>query len=208
MAETQIDGKTTDVLIHEGLQKAMSYQEYRALVSNLAEEGKATGPVQSEALSNYTQLNNRRMKRWDKTLKFGEEAITKINKLNSKITWLVLTESWCGDASPALPVMNKIAELNPNISLKIILRDEHTDLINRFLTNVGMSIPKLINIKESTQEVIGDWGPRSRAATKIVEDHKLVNGKILPEFKEELQIWYNEDKGQSVLKDLLKLIEN
>ncbi|MFK7811201.1 MAG: thioredoxin family protein, partial [Maribacter sp.] len=110
--------KSTQLLIEESLPKATSYTEYRTLVKQLAEEGKSTGPEQTEALTNYTQLNDRRMKRWDKTLKFSEEVVEQISKVDSKITWLVLTESWCGDASPALPVMHKITELNPNISLK------------------------------------------------------------------------------------------
>jgi len=87
---------TTKILIQKGLQKAMSYKEYIALVKQLAEEGKSTGPEQTEALTNYTQLNDRRMKRWDKTLKFSEEAVSQILKVDTKITWLVLTESWCG----------------------------------------------------------------------------------------------------------------
>jgi len=196
--------KTTRMLIEESSSRAMSYTEYIALVKQLAEEGKSTGPEQTEALTNYTQLNDRRMKRWDKTLKFSEEAVEKIIKVNSKITWLVLTESWCGDASPSLPVMHKISELNPNISLKIVLRDENIDLMNRFLTNDGMSIPKLIAIDESSEKVIGDWGPRSKAATQLVEDYKAEHGKLTPEFKQDLQVWYNKDKGQSVLADLLE----
>lgn len=195
--------KTTDALIEESLTKALSYSEYRALVAQLAQEGKSTGPEQTDALINYTQLNDRRMKRWDKTLKFDEETVTRISLVNQKATWLVLTESWCGDASPALPVMHKISELNPNISLKIILRDENVALMNRFLTNGGMSIPKLIAIDNQSGEVIGDWGPRSKAATKLVVDHKAEYGMIKPEFKEEIQVWYNKDKGQSILEDLL-----
>ncbi|MBM1104810.1 thioredoxin family protein [Aurantibacter crassamenti] len=206
MAETQINSKIIESLINQGLEDAFSYQEYRELVAELAENGKSTGPEQSEALANYTQLNNRRMKRWDKTLKFNDEALSIISKVKTKITWLVLTESWCGDASPALPVMNKIAELNQNITLKIILRDTHIDLMNQFLTNGGMSIPKLIAIDDTTQEVLYDWGPRSKAATKLVEDHKLEHGEILPEFKEEIQVWYNKNKGQSILKDLTSLL--
>ena len=198
--------KTTAALIQESLPKAISYAEYRTLVAQLAEEGKSTGPEQTEALINYTQLNDRRMKRWDKTLKFNEEAVARILKINNKITWLVLTESWCGDASPSLPVMYKITELNPNISLKIILRDENVDLMNRFLTNGGMSIPKLIAIDDISGEVIGDWGPRSTAATKLVEDYKAEHGQLTAEFKQDLQVWYNKDKGQSVLKDLTRLL--
>jgi len=195
--------ETTKRLISKSSSKAISYTEYRTLVTQLAEEGKSTGPEQTEALTNYTQLNDRRMRRWDKTLKFSEEALERIAKVNTKITWLVLTESWCGDASPSLPVMHKISELNPNISLKIILRDEHIDLMNRFLTNGGMSIPKLIAIDDTSEEVIGDWGPRSKAATKLAEDYKAEHGTLTPEFKQDLQVWYNKDKGQSVLKDLL-----
>jgi hypothetical protein len=198
--------ESTDTLIEKSYAKAISYTEYRTLVAQLAGEGKSTGPDQSEALTNYTQLNDRRMKRWDKTLKFNEVTVEKILKVDRKITWLVLTESWCGDASPALPVMNKISELNSNISLKIILRDENIDLMNRFLTHGGMSIPKLIAVDDATGNVTGDWGPRSKAATILVEDYKSEHGKLTAEFKEDLQVWYNKDKGQSVLNDLLNLL--
>jgi len=195
--------KTVQELIKDSLPKALTYTEYRGLVSQLAEDGKSTGPEQTEALTNYTQLNDRRMKRWDKTLKVNQEVIDQIEKVDPKITWLVLTESWCGDASPALPVMHKITEHNSNISLKIVLRDENLQLMNRFLTNGSMSIPKLIAIDDETGEVIDDWGPRSKNATKLVEDFKTANGALTAEFKQDLQVWYNKDKGQSVLKDLL-----
>ena len=194
--------KSTSQLIKESLQKAMSYPEYRALVTQLAENGKSTGPEQTEALTDYTQLNDRRMKRWDKTLKFSEEAVAQIIAVKHKVIWLVLTESWCGDASPALPVMHKITELNPNISLKIVLRDENLDLMNRFLTNGAMSIPKLITVND-TGETFDEWGPRSKAATALVVAYKNEHGKLTPEFKQDLQVWYNKDKGKSVLKDLL-----
>jgi len=194
---------TVKKLLSESLPLAMSYSEYRELVAQFAEKGESTGPKQTEALTNYTQLNNRRMKRWDKTLKFSDEAISQILKVDQKITWLVLTESWCGDASPSLPVMNKIAALNPNITLKILLRDQHVALMNQFLTNEKMSIPKLIAIDDASGTLLDQWGPRSTAATKLVESYLAEHGKLSPEFKEDLQMWYNKDKGQSVLQDLL-----
>lgn len=199
--------KTKQELIETALKSSYSYLQYRNLVADLAEEGKSTGPEQTEALTNYTQLNDRRMKRWDKTLKFNDEALEKIAAIKTKTTWVVLTESWCGDASPALPVMHKIAELNPNISLKVILRDENVDLMNQFLTNGGMSIPKLIAVDNNTNEVTRDWGPRSTNATKLVEDYKGEHGQLSAEFKQDLQVWYNKDKGQSVLADLLTLLD-
>lgn len=193
-------------ILTTALANSYSYAEYRSLVENLATQGSSTGPQQTEALANYTQLNDRRMRRWDRTLKFNEEAIAKITAVTHKMTWTVLTESWCGDASPALPVMNKITELNSNIKLRIVLRDENIDLMNQFLTNGGMSIPKLIMQDDASNAVVADWGPRSANATKLVTDYKAAHGSLTAEFKQDLQVWYNKDKGQSILADLLVLL--
>jgi hypothetical protein len=194
-----------DKVIKQGLVNSYSYLEYRKLVSDLSEKGESTGPLQTEELTQYTQLNNSRMRRWDKTLKFNEEAVAKIKSIKQKIKWVVLTESWCGDASPAIPIMYKITELNPNISLSLILRDENLEVMNQFLTNGSMSIPKLIAIDEE-EVVVATWGPRSINATKLVEAYKEEHGKLSPEFKQDLQVFYNKDKGQSVLEDLLRLL--
>jgi hypothetical protein len=184
--------------------EAMTYEEYRKLVSDLAATKSNSGPDKTDALAEYTQLNDKRMNRWDKTLKIPVEIQEKISKIDRKLTFLVLTESWCGDASPSLPVMNKIAELNPNITFKIVFRDENLDLMNLFLTNGGMSIPKLIIHEEG--EVLANWGPRPSNATKMVEDYKAANGKLSAEFKQELQVWYNKDKGQNILNDIVSLL--
>ncbi|MGB5666824.1 MAG: thioredoxin family protein [Maribacter sp.] len=198
--------KTTRQLVQQGISNTMSYLEYRDLVNTLSAEGKSTGLEQTDTLTDYTNLNNRRMRRLDKTLKINDSIIGKIKSIDKKVTWLVLTESWCGDAAQTLPVINKVAELNSNISLKIILRDSNVDLMKRFLTNNAMSIPKLIMVNESMGEVIGEWGPRPSIATQMVVDYKNDYGTLTPEFKEDLQIWYNNDKGQNTLKDLLELL--
>ncbi len=198
--------KTTKDLIIESLPKAITYRDYREMVGQLATQNKSTGPNQTEALSNYTLLNDKRMKRWDKTFKITEEQKAKIEKQDSKVLWMVLTESWCGDAAPSMPVMNKMAEINPNINLKVLLRDDNLELMNRFLTNGAMSIPRLISLDEETGEVIGNWGPRSTKATEMVETYKKEHGTLTPEFKQDLQLWYNTDKGQNIMEDLLHLL--
>lgn len=198
--------KTTKEVVQKGISKAMTYQDYRILVDNLSAEGRSTGPEQSEVMTNYTLLNQRRMKRLDKTLKISDESVLKIKDFTKKVSWLVLTESWCGDAAQTIPMMNKVAELSDNISLKVILRDENSDIMNRFLTNNAMSIPKLVMVSDETGEVIGEWGSRPSIATQMVMDYKKEHGALTPEFKQDLQVWYNKDKGQSTLKDLLKLL--
>ena len=199
------DLKMNDI-IKESLNKSQSYQDYRNMVKQLVENNSTTGEDKSEAMINYTMLNDRRMKRWDKTVKIPQEIQDRIAEFNEKITWLVLTESWCGDAAHLMPVMNKIAELNNNIDFRVVLRDENDELMNQFLTNGSKSIPKLIMIDNASGEVINSYGPRPDKATKMVNDYKKEHGVLTPEFKEDLQRWYNKDKGQSTLKDLTAML--
>lgn len=191
-------------IISKSLENTYTYQEYRDLVHNLLEEGKSTGENQSEALTNYSMLNDRRMKRLDKTIKIDDDTINTIKNVDQAQTWLVLTEGWCGDAAQNLPVINKIAELNDKINLKLVLRDENEELMDLFLTNGGKSIPKLIALDKDLN-VIDTWGPRPTTATQMVQDYKEKHGSLDPEFKQDLQVWYNKDKGQDVQNDFKKI---
>jgi hypothetical protein len=190
----------------KALEVAFTYDQYSHLVRNLANAGKSTGGDATEAYINYTKLNAKRMQRWDKTLRFPEESVSLLKSFPNKVHWLVFTESWCGDASPALPVMNKIAKINPNIVFKIILRDEHPQLMQHFLTNGAWSIPKLVQLEPESNRVLATWGPRSTNATQLVEAFKKEHGTLDAEFRESLQIWYNKDKGRSILEDLIQLL--
>jgi hypothetical protein len=197
--------KNIGSIIRNALPQAMSYEGYRNLVKGLAESENTTGE-KTEAYVGYTLLNNKRMKRWDKTLKLPDEQVQTIKAYNRKVIWLVLTESWCGDAAPTLPVMNKIASLNQGIEFWILLRDEQPELMDHFLTNGARSIPKLIMLDPNTLDIIADWGPRPGTAAKMVRDYKKEHGKLTAEFREDLQNWYNRDKGQETLKELINLL--
>ena len=192
--------------IENSLEKAISYSEYRTLVKGLLDEGKSTGPNQSEDLLNYSLLNDKRMKRLDKTMKLSEITQTKLAEIKEAQTWLVITEGWCGDAAQNLPVINKLAEENDNIQLKVVLRDENVELMDNFLTNGGRAIPKLIAL-DNDNEVLGTWGPRPDVATKMVADYKAANGSLDAEFKKDLQVWYNKNKGENVQENLVSLLK-
>ena len=193
-------------IIENSLENSLSYLEYRDLINDLLAEGKSTGENQSESYLNYSKLGNARMKRLDKTFKLSEDAIKNIQNSQKKHTWIVLTEGWCGDAAHALPVMDKISRISKNVDLKIVLRDENESLMNQFLTNGSKSIPKLVAIDSVTKEVINTWGPRPSIATKKVNDYKAANGTLDADFKEELQVWYNKNKGENIENDLLSLL--
>ena len=190
-------------IIEEALQKAVSYASYRTLIAS----GKSSGPIQSEELLNYSKLNDRRMTRLDKTIKLSQETLLTLKKIDKPVTWLVLTEGCCGDAAQTLPVINKIADESDLITLKIIFRDEHEELMNHFLTNGGKSIPKLL-VLNFDNEVLNTWGPRPNIASEMVQDYKNKYGQLDATFKQELQVWYNKDKGVNIQNNMIDLLSN
>ena len=195
-----------DSIIKSSLNRSITYADYRDLVKQLVAQQATTGAETSLDLVAYTKLNDKRMNRWDKTLVISEPYQAKIKAFNHPITWLVIVESWCGDAAHVLPVLNKIAQLNNVINLKIVLRDENPELMDAFLTNGARSIPKLIILDDSSNDVLCTYGPRPSEATNFVSRYKAKYGSLTPEFKEDLQHWYNNDKGQNVIDDITNLL--
>lgn len=191
-------------ILNHSMPKGMTYQSYSEIVKELVSEGKATGAEQTEKQIEFTKLNASRMRRLDKTIKIPKEAISAFQAVGTKQTWLVLLESWCADGAQTIPVLNKICETNPNLNLKIVLRDENPDLMDLFLTNGTRSIPKLIMFDEA-DNILDTWGPRSTMTTKMVEAYKKQNGGIDDSFKQYLQVWYNKDMGEAIIDDLMKL---
>jgi thiol-disulfide isomerase/thioredoxin len=195
-----------EAIIKNALLKSMNYVDYRILVDKAAMVKSNTGDKKDESLANFTILNNSRMKRWDKTIKVPQDIEKKIKLLKEDFIWLVIVESWCGDAAHILPVFNKLATLSNHIDLKIVLRDENPELMDAFLTDGTRSIPKLIMIDKNTFTVVHTYGPRPTDAAIYVNRFKAKYGKLTPEFKEDLQHWYNTNKGLNVMEDIVELL--
>ena len=193
-------------IFQSALQNSLSYSEYRALVSKLIDEGKSTGNEQSADLLHYSELNEVRMKRLEKTLKLDSEVLETLQNLKSKQTWLVIAEGWCGDAAQILPIIKIMAESSENIDLKMVLRDENETLIHQFLTNGSKSIPKLLILDENLN-LINHWGPRPEGAKNLIIDYKAQHGIVDETAKIALQKWYLEDKGISTMKEIVAMLQ-
>lgn len=193
-------------LIKKHLDKTLSYSEYKTLIENLLKAGKSTGFTQNEAYLNYSRLGFNRMKRWEKTSELTPEQIQSIQNVTQKQTWLVITEGWCGDAAPVIPVIKKIADATSLIDFKLILRDENEELMNEFLTNGGKSIPKLISFNLEEDRLLFTWGPRPKEAADLVAKEKAEFGTLRDEFKIILQKWYNQDKGKNIAEDIVNCL--
>jgi len=187
--------------------RGMYYDEYRRLIDAFLMVGKSTAKRESESLVEYSKLNVVRMNRLDKTTEIIPELQKKISEISAPQTWLVLTEGWCGDAAQIVPVFNKIAELNSNIQLKFLLRDEHLELMSKYLTNgKSQSIPKLVVLDEHNNELF-NWGPRPAALQELFY-HMKANAMNNDSIKEEIHKWYAKDKTVSIQKDLLVLLQD
>ncbi|RAR50405.1 thioredoxin family protein [Flavobacterium lacus] len=194
-------------IIKNSLAKSLTYLEYRKQVTDLLKEGKSTGSEQSEALTKYSELNEVRMNRLEKTIQITEDATASLINLKSSYTWIVISEGWCGDAAQLLPIINKMAELSEKIDLRIVLRDENEPLMNQFLTNGGKAIPKLLILDAETLTVLSDWGPRPEGAKNLIVNYKAQHGVVDETAKTELQKWYLHDKGISTQNEILALVE-
>jgi hypothetical protein len=117
---------------------------------------------------------------------------------------LVLSEDWCGDAVNTVPVVARLAELAPNLDLRVLARDHNLDLMDSHLTGTARSIPVVIALDEDLREH-GWWGPRP------VELQRWVLGPGMDLDKEpryrEVRSWYARDRGLSTLEEVVSMLE-
>lgn len=114
--------------------------------------------------------------------------------------YLVLVEDWCGDASNTVPLMAKFAETVPGVALRLLLRDQHPAVMDRYLTNGSRSIPIAIVLDAQFRE-LGHWGPRPAALQQWVMEHKATMPK--EELYPQVRRWYAKDRGETTFRELL-----
>lgn len=186
--------------------KGMTYPQYRELLETLMKEGKTTGPDQSEMMVNYAKLNLQRMQRIEKTLVLTEDLKTALKAITKPYTALILTEGWCGDAAQNIPLFYHMERENPNFRVRLLLRDEHLELMDRYLTNGGRSIPKVICTDDEGKEIF-TWGPRPKTAQDFVMEAKN-KGIAKEEMANQLHGWYAKDKLLSSQKEITEMLQH
>lgn len=192
-------------IIVSSLEKSKSYTEYRTFVSEALQNNPQKLEI-GDSMLPYATLNETRLKRLDKTTQIGEESVRGMQELKKSYIWLVITESWCGDAAQCLPILNKLAELSDLVDLRLVFRDQNLELMDLFLTNGGRAIPKLLVLDLETKEVLNHWGPRPAGAVAYIENYKATHGVLDEEGKEGLFKWYNEDKGKQIEEEVVAMM--
>lgn len=199
--------KESITITHEHLSNAITYTQYMELIDRLLAENKTTGNNHSEEMVEYTRMNMHRMYRMGKTALLDDELVQLLMSVENKMTWVVLTEAWCGDAAQNLPAIAKIAAASPLIELKLLLRDENPEIMDAYLTNGTRSIPKLIALDAETLQALGTWGPRPEPAQQLVQEAKE-NKLPFKEMAEKLHHWYAKDRSRTLQQEFKCLLRS
>lgn len=185
-------------------EQGISYEDYIALVNRLLLEGKSTGPNSTQELAHYSELNLHRMHRLDKTYSPSGPVLEALRSLKTGYQILVITEGWCGDASQLVPVVAKMARAS-GIPFRCVLRDEHPDLMDLHLTNGAKSIPVFLVLDHNFSPLL-TWGPRPEGAQVLLAEHKANPDESHDEFVKKVQLWYAQDKQQSIEREWMAML--
>ncbi len=136
--------------------------------------------------------------------KVSDDLVARVAALGTRFHLLVLSEDWCGDAVNSVPYVARLAELAPNLELRVLARDENLDLMDDHLTGTARSIPVVLVYDEGWAER-GWWGPRPSELQAWV----MGPGQALEKDDRyrEVRTWYARDRGGSTLAEVVALLE-
>jgi hypothetical protein len=141
----------------------------------------ATGLTYDEYKAQMTR-NLDRFEANEARVAIDAEDLELFRSLNGPIHVLALAEDWCGDVIANLPVLGKLARDSGTLDLRIFLRDQNKDLMQKYL-NQGKfeSIPVFVFFDDAFNE-IGVFTERPASVTaRRAEQRKQIHADH-PEF--------------------------
>jgi hypothetical protein len=134
-----------------------------------------------------------------------DQAVARASAVPGRWHLLVLVEDWCGDAVNTVPYLARLAELSPNLDLRVLGRDANPDLMDAHLAPSGArAIPVVIVLDERFEER-GWWGSRPTALQQWMDEVGRAMEK--DERYRHVRTWYARDRGGSTIDEVVTLIE-
>ena len=95
------------------------------------------------------------------------EDLAAFRALPRPVKVVVLAEDWCGDVIANLPVLGRLAKESGKLDVRIFLRDQNDDIMQRYL-NKGQfkSIPVFVFFDDAFRE-LGHWIERPASVTEV-----------------------------------------
>jgi hypothetical protein len=135
----------------------------------------------------------------------ADETVARAAAVPGRWHLLVLSEDWCGDAVNTVPYVARLAELAPNLDLRVLGRDANLDVMDAHLTGTSRAIPIVVAYDDAFVER-GWWGPRPTALQAWVLGPE---GQALdkPQRYRHVRAWYARDRGRTTLDEVATLLE-
>jgi len=128
-----------------------------------------------EAFKAAMTRNQDRFAENERRVVLDPEAVRTFKSLQQRLRVLVLAEDWCGDVVANLPILGRLAKEVPTLDIRIFLRDQNLDLMERWL-NQGkyQSIPVFVFFDQDFRE-LGHWIERPASVTeRRAEERKKI----------------------------------
>lgn len=152
----------------------------------------------------FSKLNLHRTARIGRTWKPSDELAGLLARLERPQTWMVLTETWCGDSAQCLPMIAIMAEAAPEVTLRLMIRDDNLDVMDRYLTDGKRAIPLLVAYDDDGNERFR-WGARPAEAQAVITQ-ALAEGLEKPDRLERLHLFYGRNRGRALDAEFVELL--
>lgn len=139
-----------------------------------------------------------------RTAETPEDIAAHAAALGTPWNLLALSEDWCGDAVQALPVLARLTEAVPTLTLRVLARDANLDIMDAHLTQGTRSIPVVIALDDQFDEYAW-WGPRPAPMQRWMRSEGLLLPKAAWSLRK--RSWYARDRGRLILEGILDMLE-
>lgn len=190
-----------EIIARDGLDE----EDWRRLLKERADADPAGLDAEQAERVAFTRLNLHRTLRLERTWQPTPALATRLMRLSIPQTWLVISEPWCGDSAQSLPCLVVAARLSPLVRLRVLTRDDHPAVMDRYLTRGTRSIPILVGLADDGRELFR-WGPRPAAAQAVVDAAKA-DGLDKAALHERLHLFYGRDRGRALDAELATVLD-
>lgn len=129
----------------------------------------AQGMTYEEFKASMTR-NRERFEENERAVELTADDLRVFRSISPRLNVLVLAEDWCGDVVANLPVLGRIARESGTLELRVFLRDQHPDLMDRYLNQGNFrSIPVFAFFDPDLREV-GVFIERPATVTRLREE--------------------------------------
>src|ERR671933_306471 len=77
--------------------------------------------------------NREQLEANEQTMEFAPDDLAFFAQLPQTLNVLVLAEDWCGDVIANLPVLGRLAEETGQLTIRVFLRDQNSDIMDQYL---------------------------------------------------------------------------